>query len=130
MRVEKTDEYREWIDELKDRTARARILVRVGRLIDGNPGQHRGLTDGVSELKVDWGRDTAFTTPNEEIGFCCFSSAVTSQRSRKTSPWLFTWPGASRNSDHAQNRKQQANHDVALRCRRAPSYTVRNGRLS
>ena len=55
MRVEKTDEYREWIDELKDRTARARILVRVDRLIDGNPGQHRDLTDGVSELKIDLG---------------------------------------------------------------------------
>jgi len=55
MRVEKTDEYREWIDELKDRTARARILVRVDRLIDGNPGQHRGLTDSVSELKIDLG---------------------------------------------------------------------------
>ena len=55
MRVEKTDEYREWIDDLKDRVGRARILVRVDRLIDGNPGQHRDLTDGVSELKVDVG---------------------------------------------------------------------------
>ena len=50
MRVEKTDEYRDWIDDLKDRVGRARILVRVDRLIDGNPGQHRDLTDGVSEL--------------------------------------------------------------------------------
>ena len=55
MRVEKTDEYRDWIDELKDRFGRARILVRVDRLIDGNPGQHRDLTDGVSELKIDFG---------------------------------------------------------------------------
>jgi putative addiction module killer protein len=55
MRVEKTDEYRKWIDALKDRIGRARILVRVDRLIDGNPGQHRDLTDGVSELKVDVG---------------------------------------------------------------------------
>jgi putative addiction module killer protein len=55
MRVEKTDEYREWLDDLKDRTGRARILVRVDRLIDGNPGQHRDLTDGVSELKIDVG---------------------------------------------------------------------------
>lgn len=30
-------------------------MVRVDRLIDGNPGQHRDLTDGVSELKVDFG---------------------------------------------------------------------------
>ena len=55
MRVEKTDEYREWLDELRDRTGRARILVRVDRLIDGNPGQHRDLSDGVSELKIDVG---------------------------------------------------------------------------
>lgn len=55
MRVEKTDEYRDWIDALKDRAGRARILVRVDRLIGGNPGQHRDLTDGVSELKIDTG---------------------------------------------------------------------------
>jgi len=30
-------------------------LVRVERLIHGNPGQHRDLTDGVSELKIDFG---------------------------------------------------------------------------
>ena len=55
MRVEKTNEYRDWIDDLKDRVARARILVHVDRLIDGNPGQHRDLTDGLSELKIDIG---------------------------------------------------------------------------
>jgi putative addiction module killer protein len=55
MRVEKTDEYRDWIDNLKDVVGRARILMRVDRLIHGNPGIHRNLTDGVSELKVDFG---------------------------------------------------------------------------
>ena len=55
MRVEKTDDYREWLDTLRDRAGRARILVRVDRLIEGNPGQHRDLTDGVAELKIDVG---------------------------------------------------------------------------
>ena len=55
MRVDKTDEYRDWIDSLKDRSGRARILMRVDRLIHGNPGNHRNLTDGVSELKIDVG---------------------------------------------------------------------------
>lgn len=55
VRVEKTDEYAQWIDALKDQAGRARILMRVERLIAGNPGQHRNLTDGVSELKVDFG---------------------------------------------------------------------------
>ncbi len=31
------------------------ILMRVDRLIHGNPGAHRNLTDGVSELKIDVG---------------------------------------------------------------------------
>lgn len=52
MRVEKTDEYAQWIDALRDQAGRARVLMRVERLIAGNPGQHRNLTDGVSELKV------------------------------------------------------------------------------
>lgn len=55
MRVEKTDEYRDWIDNLTDVVGRARILMRVDRLVHGNPGIHRNLTDGVSELKVDVG---------------------------------------------------------------------------
>ena len=55
VRVEKTNEYAGWIDALKDRAGRARILMRVERLIEGNPGQHRALTDGVAELKVDFG---------------------------------------------------------------------------
>ncbi|NQW92848.1 MAG: type II toxin-antitoxin system RelE/ParE family toxin [Polaromonas sp.] len=55
MRVDKTNEYSAWLDRLKDWSGRVRILVRVDRLIDGNPGQHRHLTDGVSELKVDFG---------------------------------------------------------------------------
>jgi putative addiction module killer protein len=55
MRVEETDVYRDWIDSLKDRAGRARILVRVDRLIHGNPGKHRDLVAGISELKIDFG---------------------------------------------------------------------------
>ena len=55
MRVEQTEVYRDWIDALKDRSGRVRIQVRVDRLVHGNPGSHRNLTDGVSELKIDSG---------------------------------------------------------------------------
>lgn len=55
MRVEKTDEYRGWLDRLKDVAGRARILVRVDRLVHGNPGVHRHLAEGISELKIDFG---------------------------------------------------------------------------
>ena len=55
MRVQITEVYRDWINGLKDRASRARIQVRVDRLAHGNPGQHRQLTDGVAELKIDVG---------------------------------------------------------------------------
>ena len=55
MRVKKTDEYQEWLDRLRDQAGRARILVRVDRLIHGNPGDRRNLQGGVSELKIDFG---------------------------------------------------------------------------
>ncbi len=55
VRVERTDEYAEWIDKLKDQAGRARILMRVERLIGGNPGQRRNLAEGVSEFKIDFG---------------------------------------------------------------------------
>jgi putative addiction module killer protein len=50
-----SDDYLSWINELKDRAGRSRVLIRVDRLIHGNPGLHRNLTEGVSELKIDVG---------------------------------------------------------------------------
>jgi putative addiction module killer protein len=55
MHIQITEVYRSWINSLKDRTSRARIQVRVDRLVHGNPGQYRVLTDGVCELKIDVG---------------------------------------------------------------------------
>ncbi len=55
MRVQKTDEYRAWIDGLKDQAGRSRALMRVDRLIHGNPGVYRNLTEGVAEIKIDVG---------------------------------------------------------------------------
>lgn len=55
MPVKVTEVYLDWINSLKDLAARARIQVRVDRLVHGNPGKHRVLTDGVCELKVDFG---------------------------------------------------------------------------
>ena len=54
-RVVKSEDYRAWIDGLRDLAGRARILVRIDRLIHGNPGDHRNLTEGVAELRIDVG---------------------------------------------------------------------------
>ena len=54
---------------MRDRVTRARIQVRVDLLVHGNPGQHRNLTDGVSELKIDMGSGyrVYYTERNGEI---------------------------------------------------------------
>mgnify|MGYP001183661680 CR=1 FL=1 len=55
MKVEQTDQFRRWLDRLADKDGRARVLVRIDRLVHGNPGSHRNLTEGVAELRIDFG---------------------------------------------------------------------------
>jgi putative addiction module killer protein len=64
-----TAEYRDWINGLRDIRARSRIQVRVDRLAHGNPGSHRVLRGGVSELKIDVGPGyrVYFTERNKEL---------------------------------------------------------------
>jgi putative addiction module killer protein len=49
------DPYQEWLDGLRDRTARVVIQRRVDRLALGNFGDHKACRDGVWELRVDFG---------------------------------------------------------------------------
>lgn len=55
MLVESTEEFAVWIDGLKDKVGKSRILARIRRLADGNAGDHRNLKGGVSELRIDVG---------------------------------------------------------------------------
>ena len=53
--VRKTEVYTKWLDGLRDVRARARILVRVERLIAGNAGDAKPVGEGVSELRIPYG---------------------------------------------------------------------------
>jgi len=53
--VRETALYAEWFENLRDRTARARIDIRIRRLSLGNPGDVKPVGEGVSELRVDHG---------------------------------------------------------------------------
>jgi putative addiction module killer protein len=55
IEIRKTDVFATWLDGLTDVQARARILVRIARLADGNPGDARPVGEGVSELRIDYG---------------------------------------------------------------------------
>jgi len=47
--------YSEWILDLKDKKAAARILLRIDRAKLGNLGDHKLIDDGLFEFRVDTG---------------------------------------------------------------------------
>ena len=53
--MKKTDIFVQWLDELRDIRARARIQARIERLAAGNPGDVKPVGDGVLELRIDYG---------------------------------------------------------------------------
>ena len=55
VEVVKSATFDRWIRKLKDRRAAARVLVRIDRLVSGNPGDVRPIGRGVSELRIDYG---------------------------------------------------------------------------
>ena len=53
--VEDRFPYREWVESLADKAARAAVLARVDRLAFGTFGDWRAVGDGVCELRVHLG---------------------------------------------------------------------------
>lgn len=49
------DVFGEWLANLADLKARARIAVRIDRLAGGNSGDSKSIGEGIHELRVDWG---------------------------------------------------------------------------
>jgi putative addiction module killer protein len=45
----------QWLSNLRDRRAQARITSRIERLSSGNPGHVKPLGEGVIEMKIDTG---------------------------------------------------------------------------
>ena len=55
MMIKQTETFEKWIDGLKDRRAQLRIGARILRLAEGNPGDHKVLSGGITELRIDYG---------------------------------------------------------------------------
>jgi len=47
--------FKEWLSNLRDRNAHAKISARLNRAKLGNFGNVKALGDGVNELKIDYG---------------------------------------------------------------------------
>jgi putative addiction module killer protein len=50
-----TDEFGNWLTDLRDLKARAKILTRIQRLELGNPGDVEPVGGGISEMRIDYG---------------------------------------------------------------------------
>jgi putative addiction module killer protein len=55
IEMKKTDVYAQWLDDLRDIRARARVQARVERLAAGNRGDVKPVGEGVSEMRIDYG---------------------------------------------------------------------------
>ena len=44
--------FEDWLDDLKDKREVVRVLARLARVRQGNPGDCRAVGEGVSELRV------------------------------------------------------------------------------
>lgn len=55
IEIIKSETFDRWLQNLKDRLGRARILARIDRLAGGNPGDHKSIRDGLCELRIDHG---------------------------------------------------------------------------
>jgi putative addiction module killer protein len=55
IEIRQTDGFAEWLNDLRDERARAKINVRIRRLSLGNPGDVKPVGEGVGELRIDYG---------------------------------------------------------------------------
>jgi putative addiction module killer protein len=47
--------YDNWLKDLRDERAKARIYARIDRLENGNPGDAKPVGGGISEIRIDYG---------------------------------------------------------------------------
>jgi putative addiction module killer protein len=53
--IRQTEAFSEWLRNLSDGRARAKIAARIDRLARGNPGDVAPVGEGVSEMRIHYG---------------------------------------------------------------------------
>lgn len=55
LEIFRSETFDDWLHELRDVRARARIEARILRLLQGNPGDVKPVGSGVSEMRINYG---------------------------------------------------------------------------
>ena len=53
--IRRSSVFIKWLARLRDDRAVARILERIKRLAEGNPGDVKPAGEGISEMRIDYG---------------------------------------------------------------------------
>jgi len=55
VEIRQTAVFRDWVERLRDRRAKAKIAVRISRFEAGNPGDVEPVGEGVNEMRINYG---------------------------------------------------------------------------
>jgi putative addiction module killer protein len=55
IELRQTDEFRTWLRSLRDDRAVTRIVARIRRLEQGNPGDSKSVGSNLLEMRIDYG---------------------------------------------------------------------------
>jgi putative addiction module killer protein len=55
IEVHQTEEFSAWLHDLSDANALARVVARIRRMEQGNPGDIRSVGAGVMEMRIPYG---------------------------------------------------------------------------
>ncbi|MDO5484074.1 MAG: type II toxin-antitoxin system RelE/ParE family toxin [Desulfovibrionaceae bacterium] len=55
LTIVKTNIFSLWLESLKDRKAKIKILRRIERAEDGNLGDHKNVAGPIWEIRIDYG---------------------------------------------------------------------------
>ncbi|HDW3974244.1 TPA: type II toxin-antitoxin system RelE/ParE family toxin [Escherichia coli] len=83
IEIKQTPEFEKWLRSLKDRIAKAKILIRIERMEEGNFGDVESVGDGLSELRIHQGKGYRiyFGNKNNQIVLLLYGGDKSSQQS-------------------------------------------------
>jgi putative addiction module killer protein len=74
--MRRTGEFNNWLKNLRDYRAKTRILTRIKRLAEGNPGDNRFLGE-ISELRINYGPGyRVYYKDTGKESLSCFAAAT------------------------------------------------------
>ncbi|MGE9550442.1 addiction module antidote protein [Erwinia amylovora] len=87
----RSERFSDWLNSLRDTRARARILMRIDRMKEGNFGDAEPVGDGLSEARIHYGPGyrVYFMQQGERIVVYCVAAT------KVHNPKILSWPEKS-----------------------------------